>query len=446
MKLATGLGYSAMAAAASVGILGLYVKMTLPPPASERLYDRDLVKTLALTGGLSQGGPADAPLLNVHAIVTGATSGLGREIASELYGLGATVIMASRSAKKTADVAATIKKEYPKSQGVLMFEKTVDTSSLDSVKSFVEWYTEKYSVSLHVLVNNAGIHYASAPVAAETQKLDMDTKSADGYDSAFVTNYLGHFLLTRLLIPSLNKTEKRGNWGACGECSVILSPARMEPCCTAQRGDARGSQIRHPHSHAPWAQLCEQQAAQAARQELQRRIFSKHPGMGLRAFSSCPAWASTSILPNNAGGNWVSRKALRPKAAILGVLGAILDTKKFNGGEFVAVFKNRIMHQWWAKPLMKLAAIGGQGPPDQHACHVYPSGPEPSLRILQRELQLEERRELAKNLYDWSTRATDKWALRRVFPQSHDLVMMLCDDYNEYTKYTLPITPLHAAI
>lgn len=417
MKLATGFGYSAMAAAASVGILGLYVKMTLPPPASERLYDRDLVKTLALTGGLSQGGPADAPLLNVHAIVTGATSGLGREIASELYGLGATVIMASRSAKKTADVAATIKKEYPKSQGVLMFEKTVDTSSLDSVKSFVEWYTEKYSDTLHVLVNNAGIHYASLhPSPLKHKNLDMDTKSADGYDSAFATNYLGHFLLTRLLIPSLLKTEEKGGIG--GRVVNVASSYHLQSDGTmlyshnGEMPEAARSDI-HTATHRGRSYANNKLAQVLHAKELQRRIFSKHPGMGLRAFSSCPAWASTSILPNNAGGNWVSRNAFRPKAAILGVLGAILDTKKFNGGEFVAVFKNRIMHQWWAKPLMKLATQLGVRDPltnmlamfilaDQNRHYGYFSENSSSEG---------DDENLAKNLYDWSTRATDKWAL-----------------------------------
>ena len=148
--------------------------------------------------------------------------------------------------------------------------------------------------------------------------------------------------------------------------------------------------------------------------ELQRRLFSsKGPGIKLRAFSSCPAWASTNILPKNAGGSFVSRAAFRPKAAILGVLGAILDTKTFQGGEFVAVFKNRIMHQWWARPLMKLATQLGVRDAltnilamfilaDQNRHYGYWS--ENSSAEGDDE-------ELARNLYDWSTQVTDKWAL-----------------------------------
>ena len=415
MKLITGLSYSA-AMAASVGLLGLYIKMTLPPPASERLYDREIVKKLALTGGLVKDGNELAPLINVHAIVTGATSGLGREIASELYGLGATVILASRSAKKTDDVARTILQEYPDSQGTLVSEKTVDTSSLDSVKDFADWYTTKFGETLHVLVNNAGIHYASLKPSPLIHH-DMDTRSVDGYDSAFATNYLGHFLLTRLLTPSLLKTEERGGIG--GRVVNVASSYHLQSDGTmlyshnGEMPEAARPDV-HTAKHRGRSYANNKLAQVLHAKEMQRRIFSQGAGLGvgLRVFSSCPAWASTNILPDNAGGNFVSSMAFRPKVAILGVLGAILDTKKFKGGEFVAVFKNRIMHQWWARPLMKLATQLGVRDTltntlamfilaDQNRHYGYWS--ENSSAEGDDE-------ELARNLYDWSTRATDKWA------------------------------------
>ena len=369
MKLTTNLGYSAAIAAASVGLMGLYIKMTLPPPASERVLDREMVKNLALTGGLVESRTESAPLLNVHVIVTGATSGLGREIACELYGLGATVILASRSAKKTADVAGTIMQEYPDSQGALIYEKTIDTSSLDSVREFSDWYTAKFGDTLHVLVNNAGIHYASLR-PSPLKHLDMDTKSIDGYDSAFATNYLGHFLLTRLLTPSLLKTEASEGRG--GRVVNVASSYHLQSDGTmlyshnGEMPEAARSDI-HTAKHRSRSYANNKLAQVLHAKELQRRLFSsKGPGIKLRAFSSCPAWASTNILPKNAGGSFVSRAAFRPKAAILGVLGAILDTKTFQGGEFVAVFKNRIMHQWWARPLMKLATqLGVRDAPSQ---------------------------------------------------------------------------------
>ena len=296
-----------------------------------------------------------------------------------------------------------------------MFEKTVDISSLDSVKSFVEWYTEKYSDTLHVLVNNAGIHYASLQ-PSPLKHLDMDTKSADGYDSAFATNYLGHFLLTRLMIPSLLKTEEKGGIG--GRVVNVASSYHLQSDGTmlySHNGEmpeaARSDITTATHRGRSYANNKLAQVLHA--KELQRRILSKHAGMGLRAFSSCPAWASTSILPNNAGGNWVSRNAFRPKAAILGVLGAILDTKKFNGGEFVAVFKNRIMHQWWAKPLMKLATqLGVRDPLTNMLAMFILADQNRHYGYFSENSSAEgDDENLAKNFYDWSTRATDKWAL-----------------------------------
>ena len=106
------------AGAAGVVALGLYINSTLPPLASTREFDRKAVHEFALNGGLGDPENPEAPLLNIYSIVTGSTSGLGREIASELYALGSTVILASRSAKKTMDIAQSIMDEHPKSKGI----------------------------------------------------------------------------------------------------------------------------------------------------------------------------------------------------------------------------------------------------------------------------------------------------------------------------------------
>ena len=421
LNINTPLGYSAIAAAASFGLLGLYVKCSLPKPASTRLYDRDMVQNLALTGGIAENGATSAqPLSHVHAIVTGATSGLGREIACELYGLGATVILASRSAKKTADIAESIKKEYPDSTGTLSFEKTVDTSSLDSVKEFAEWYQKKFT-DLHVLVNNAGIHYASIkPSPLSRKHMNTDTTSADGFDMAFATNYLGHFLLTRLLTPTLVATERKRGVG--GRVINVASSYHLQSDGTmlyshnGEMPEAARADIRTP-THRGRSYSNNKLAQVLHAKELQRRM--RHTS-GLRVFSTCPAWASTSILPDNAGGNWVSSLAFRPKAAIMGILGAILDTKSFQGGEFIAVFKNRITAQWWSRPLMRLATklgirdgvtnlLGMFILLDQNRHYGYWS---------EKTSAEGEDEDLAKSLYDWSTSATDKWATDKWGPTS----------------------------
>ena len=115
-------------------LAGIYLRSTLPPPASTRTLDRALVKQLAIVGGLRDNPSSKAPLLNIIAIVTGATSGLGKEIASELYSLGATVVLASRSYKKAVSAMQSIMEEYPDSEGTLDFG-ALEVSNLKNVQN-----------------------------------------------------------------------------------------------------------------------------------------------------------------------------------------------------------------------------------------------------------------------------------------------------------------------
>jgi len=65
--------------------------------------------------------------------------------------------------------------------------------SLSSVRSFAQQYTEQVG-KLHMLVNNAGTRQACS-------------SSEDGIEMAFQANYLGHFLLTKLLLPTLRQSS-----------------------------------------------------------------------------------------------------------------------------------------------------------------------------------------------------------------------------------------------
>lgn len=96
------------------------------------------------------------PLKGKIAIVTGSTNGLGEQIAKQLYRLGATVVIASRTYQKCVDTAEKIDTGYPESCGKIL-SRTLDTSDLDSVKQFVEWYRTEFE-QLHYLINNAGLY------------------------------------------------------------------------------------------------------------------------------------------------------------------------------------------------------------------------------------------------------------------------------------------------
>ena len=124
-------------------------------------------------------------------IVTGATSGLGKEATKILAQKNATVIMAVRNIKKAEAVIQEMKRTHPNSKIDI---KEMDLNSLESVKHFADKILSSYE-RLDVLINNAGI--MACPF----------DKTKDGFEIQMGTNHLGHFALTGLLMPLLEKTK-----------------------------------------------------------------------------------------------------------------------------------------------------------------------------------------------------------------------------------------------
>ncbi|CAN5911888.1 SDR family oxidoreductase [soil metagenome] len=120
-------------------------------------------------------------------LITGGTSGIGKETALALAKKGATLVLPSRNVEKGEAVKAEIIRESGNQQVEVM---ECDLASLASVRSFAENFKQKYQ-HLHVLLNNAGVW--------ETQRKE----SKDGIEVTFATNHLAHFLLTHLLLDLL---------------------------------------------------------------------------------------------------------------------------------------------------------------------------------------------------------------------------------------------------
>ncbi|NYI76388.1 oxidoreductase [Nocardioides panzhihuensis] len=112
-------------------------------------------------------------------IVTGATSGLGRIVATELSAKGAHVVLAVRNVAVGEEVAATI--------GGKTEVRSLDLADLGSVRQFADAWTGE----IDVLINNAGIMMVPKRL------------TTDGYESQLATNHLGHFALTNLLLPHI---------------------------------------------------------------------------------------------------------------------------------------------------------------------------------------------------------------------------------------------------
>ncbi|KAJ9549792.1 hypothetical protein OSB04_022335 [Centaurea solstitialis] len=126
------------------------------------------------------------------AIITGATSGIGAETARVLAKRGARLVIPARNLKAAEETKARITLEFPETEIIVM---RLDLSSLKSVKSFVSDF-EALNLPLNLLINNAG-------------KFAYDHGiSEDGIEMTFATNYLGHFLLTKLLLKKMIETAK----------------------------------------------------------------------------------------------------------------------------------------------------------------------------------------------------------------------------------------------
>ncbi|RAH57382.1 short-chain dehydrogenase/reductase [Aspergillus piperis CBS 112811] len=135
----------------------------------------------------------DIPSLKDKVIlVTGGTSGLGKQSIIELAKHGPKEIwLAARDPKKAASAVTSIKSGLPEPVNIKTLD--MDLTSLDSVKQAAERFLSELS-RLDILLLNAGI--MSVPPGLTNE----------GYEIQFGTNHLGHALLAKLLTPLLLET------------------------------------------------------------------------------------------------------------------------------------------------------------------------------------------------------------------------------------------------
>ncbi|AVV42725.1 short-chain dehydrogenase [Streptomyces sp. P3] len=119
------------------------------------------------------------------AVVTGANSGLGYVTARELARRGARVVLACRSEARGRDAVERLRAEVPQAEVEL---GSLDLGDLASVRAFAASLPYE---RLDLLVNNAGV--MAMPYGV----------TADGFETQFGVNHLGHFALTGLLLPTL---------------------------------------------------------------------------------------------------------------------------------------------------------------------------------------------------------------------------------------------------
>jgi NAD(P)-dependent dehydrogenase (short-subunit alcohol dehydrogenase family) len=119
--------------------------------------------------------------------ITGANAGIGKATAVALARMGATVAMTARDPDRGARALADVRAESGSDAVELV---ALDLADLASVRACAAELCDRYD-RLDVLVDNAGLVMARR------------TLTADGFETTFGVNHLGHFALTGLLLERL---------------------------------------------------------------------------------------------------------------------------------------------------------------------------------------------------------------------------------------------------
>jgi NAD(P)-dependent dehydrogenase (short-subunit alcohol dehydrogenase family) len=154
-------------------------------------------------------------------LVTGATDGLGKRVASELLGKGARVLLHGRSRERLEDTLEEVRDQTGNEK---LRYYLADFSSLGEVRGLAKRMLAEEE-RLDALVNNAGV-------------IVPDRKeSEDGYELTFAVNYLSHFLLTSLLLPLLRNSAPARivNVASAGQSPIDFANVMLEHGYDAMR-------------------------------------------------------------------------------------------------------------------------------------------------------------------------------------------------------------------
>ena len=166
-------------------------------------------------------------------LVTGATDGLGKEVARELAGRGATVLFHGRDGNRAESAVREVSKETGSDR---LQYYLADLSSLEEVHALAEEVRSRHD-RLDVLVNNAGV------IVPERKE------SRDGIELTFAVNYLSHFLLTRLLLPLLRRSAPARvvNVASAGQSRIDFEDVMLERSYDPMRayGQSKLAMIMH---------------------------------------------------------------------------------------------------------------------------------------------------------------------------------------------------------
>lgn len=196
-------------------------------------------------------------------LITGGNSGIGEVTARELARLGHKVYVACRDSQKTKDAVKRIKAGASSDD---VFHIPLDLGDFESVRACAKAFLAKEN-TLDILVNNAGL--------ASNKGL---TKS--GFEMTFGVCHMGHFLLTKLLMSALEKSD---------EARIINVASMMHWLASGIDMDAQTQPTKGV------AGLKEYGVAKLANILFTRKLASMLQGSGITSYSLHPGAVATDV-------------------------------------------------------------------------------------------------------------------------------------------------------
>ena len=208
-------------------------------------------------------------LAGAYCVVTGATSGIGKEIARGLVVAGAHVLFVCRD---RARGEATLAELLQESQSAAVRMLLADLSALQDVRRAAE-EVHRQLPRVDVLINNAGTHDLRPEV------------SADGFDRMIATNHLGPFLLTNLLADLLERA-------APSRIVVVASESHRSVLHIDPRTFAE------PGQYGPIGSLSVYARSKLLNVLVTQEIARRWTSRGITANAFCPGLVSTGLVRN----------------------------------------------------------------------------------------------------------------------------------------------------